>query len=120
VVVVSAPVDCVPLTGLAPLHPPLAEQDEALDADQVNVATPPAVIELGPTLKLTVGAVADTVIVVDWVALPPGPVQVKVNVWLVDRLPVPTDPLSVLLPLQAPVAVHDVALDDDQLIVVAV
>jgi hypothetical protein len=78
VVAVSVPVDCEPLTGFEPLQPPLARQDDALDADQVNVAAPPAVIALGPTLKLTIGAVADTVTVVDSVALPPGPMHVRV------------------------------------------
>jgi hypothetical protein len=52
---VSAPVDCEPLEGLAPLQPPEAWQAVAFVEDQLRVALPPLAIALGPTLKLTVG-----------------------------------------------------------------
>jgi hypothetical protein len=77
-VAVSAPVDCEPLTALLPDQAPEAVQAVALAEDQLRVALPPLAIALGPTLKLTVGVGALTETVVDCVALPPGPLQVKV------------------------------------------
>ena len=74
----SAPVDCEPLTGLAPDQAPEAVQAVALVADQFKVALPPLVIALGPTLKVTVGVGDLMETVADWVAVPPVPVQVKV------------------------------------------
>ncbi len=74
----SAPVDCEPLTALLPDQAPEAVQAVALAEDQLRVALPPLAIALGPTLKLTVGVGALTETVVDCVALPPGPLQVKV------------------------------------------
>ena len=59
-----------------------------------------------------VGCVTDTV--VDWVALPPVPVQVRVYVAFVVSDPVDCDPLKALEPDQAPEAVQAVALLDDQ------
>jgi len=74
---VSAPVDCEPLTGLAPDQAPEAVQAVACFADQFKVALPPLVITLGPTLRATEGA-ADLIDTwVDWVALPPEPWQVS-------------------------------------------
>lgn len=73
----SAPVDCAPLSDLVPDQPPDAVQLVALVDDQVSVALAPLLIALGPTLKLTVGNGDLTVTVVDCVALPPGPVQVR-------------------------------------------
>jgi hypothetical protein len=55
-----------------------------------------------------------TVTVVDWTALPPAPVQVKVYVALAFKVPVDWDPLRPLLPDHAPEAVQTVALADDQ------
>ena len=77
-VVVSAPVDCEPLTGLAPDQPPDAAQAVAFAETQVSVALAPLAIALGPTLSWTVGVGDLTDTVVAWVAEPPGPVQVKV------------------------------------------
>jgi hypothetical protein len=74
---VNAPVDCDPLTGMEPLQLPLAAHEVALVADQVSVELLPEVMALGPALKVTVGAPAETVTVTAWVALPPGPVQVN-------------------------------------------
>jgi hypothetical protein len=75
---VRAPVDCEPVRGSAPLQPPLAVQEVALVEDQLNVALLPEVTVLGLLLKLTVGAAAVTVTVVDCDAVPPEPVQVNV------------------------------------------
>jgi hypothetical protein len=75
---VSAPVEAVPLVALAPLQAPLAAQALALLDDHVRVALPPELTVLGPTLSVTVGAAADTVTVADCVAVPAGPVQLRV------------------------------------------
>jgi hypothetical protein len=64
---------------------------------------------LGPALKVTVGAGVETVTVALCAALPPGPVQVRVKVWSLVRLPVEADPLIGLPPLQPPDAVQEVA-----------
>jgi hypothetical protein len=72
------PVDCVPLTGFAPLQPPLALQEVVFDEDQVKVEALPASTTLGFALIVTAGAAFHTVMVAAWVALPPGPVQVRI------------------------------------------
>ncbi len=70
--------DCEPLSALVPDQAPEAVQLVALAAVQFNVALPPLVMALGPTLRLTVG-VGDLIeTVVDWTAVPPGPEQVSV------------------------------------------
>jgi hypothetical protein len=74
---VSAPVDCEPLTGMLPDHPPEALHAVALVADQVNVELPPLATVLGLATKVTVGAGEVTETVADCVALPPVPVQVS-------------------------------------------
>jgi hypothetical protein len=50
----------------------------ALVAVQFNVALPPLVMALGPTLKLTVGVGDLMETVADWTALPPVPEHVSV------------------------------------------
>lgn len=112
---VRVPVDCEPLTGLLPDHAPEAEHEVALIADQFNVALLPLAIALGPTLKMILGAGDFTVTVAVCTALPPAPVQVKMYVALAARTPVDCEPLSGLLPDQAPEAEHDVAFAADQL-----
>jgi hypothetical protein len=77
-VLVSAPVDCVPVTALAPAHAPEATQEVAFAADHDNVALLPLFMALGPTLSVTVGADAFTETVADCAAVPPAPVQVNV------------------------------------------
>ena len=51
-----APVDCEPLTALAPDQPPAAVQAVALLEDQVKAALLPLAMVLGLTDKATVGA----------------------------------------------------------------
>jgi hypothetical protein len=63
---------------LVPDHAPDALQEVALVDDQTTDAALPRVIELGLTLKLTVGAGALTETVADCAALPPVPVQESV------------------------------------------
>jgi hypothetical protein len=77
-VLVSAPVDCVPVTAFAPDQAPEATHEVAFVADHVSVALPPLLMALGPTLSVTVGADALTDTVADCAALPPLPVQVSV------------------------------------------
>jgi hypothetical protein len=75
--VVSVPVDCVPEVALAPDQPPEAEQEVALVEDQVSVEDPPLVTIEGVAVNDTVGNALDIVTVVDALALPPVPVQVR-------------------------------------------
>jgi hypothetical protein len=115
---VRSPVDCEPFTALVPDQAPEAVQAVAFAEDQLSVALPPLAIALGPTLRLTVGIGDLTETVVDCVALPPGPLQVKVYVVLASTAPVDIVPLTALLPDQPPEAVHAVELVDDQVMVV--
>jgi hypothetical protein len=64
-VLVNAPVDCVPLTALAPDQAPEAAHEVAFLADHDRVALPPLFTALGPTLSATVGAAALTETVTD-------------------------------------------------------
>ena len=104
-----------PLSALVPLHPPEAVHAVALDAVQLRVLLPPLDTELGEAVKLTAGGdsggAGETVTVTDCVALaPPVPVQVSVNVDVEVRPVRASVPLSALLPVQPPLAVHTVAL----------
>ena len=62
---------------MLPDHPPEAVQAVALEDVHERVAAAPLFTVLGLAEKLTVGAGVLTETVVDWVALPPGPVQVS-------------------------------------------
>jgi hypothetical protein len=73
----NAPVDCVPLTALVPVQPPLALQEVALVADQLKVADVPLAIVLGLLAKVIVGAGCVTDTVATCAAVPPLPVQLK-------------------------------------------
>ncbi len=75
----SAPVLALPLVGSLPDQPADAVQLLALLDDQLSDADPPLLTVAGLALRLTVGWTgAETVMVTDWLALPPGPVQVSV------------------------------------------
>jgi hypothetical protein len=63
--------------GMLPDQAPEPAQAVALLDDHVRVALLPLAIVLGLAAKATVGAGGVTETVVDWVALPPGPVQVS-------------------------------------------
>lgn len=110
-----APVACDPLTALVPDQAPEAVHDVALVAVQVSVELPPLATELGLAAKVTVGVGEVTETVADCEALPPLPVQERPYVALAVSVPVVCDPFSALLPDQAPEAVQEVALVDDQL-----
>ncbi len=75
---VSAPVDREPLTGMAPVQPPEAEQEVAFAAFQVRVEALPLITELGLALKVTMGAGDFTETAADCAALPPAPAQLSV------------------------------------------
>jgi hypothetical protein len=77
VVAVSAPVLAVLLVGSLPDHPPDAVQLLAFVEDQLSIDEPPLLTVAGLALRLTVGG-AETLTVADWLALPPGPLQVSV------------------------------------------
>jgi hypothetical protein len=74
---------------------------------------------LGLAVKETdgVGWLTDTV--VDWLAFPPGPLQVRVYVAFAVSVPVDRDPLRAWAPAQAPEAVQAVAFDEDHVSVAA-
>jgi hypothetical protein len=107
---VSAPVDCEPLSALAPDHAPEPVQEVALLDDQVNVEATPLLTVLGAAAKLTVGAAAFTETVADCDALPPVPVHVSTYVEVAFNAPVDCEPLVATAPDHAPEAVHAVAL----------
>ena len=71
--------DCEPPVASLPDQLPEAVHAVALVVDQVNIELLPLSTELGLAVRLTVGAGAAgvTETVADWVALPPGPVQVS-------------------------------------------
>jgi hypothetical protein len=106
----SVPVLWVPAMALVPAQAPEAAHAVALAVDQLRLVALPLAMELGLALSTTLGAGAFTDTEADWFALPPGPVQVNVNVELAVRVPVDCVPWTALVPDQAPDAVHVVAL----------
>jgi len=78
-VALNAPVLALPPIDLLPDHPPEAVQLVAFVEDQLSVEAEPLLTVPGFALRVTVGPTgADTLTVTDWVALPPGPLQVSV------------------------------------------
>jgi hypothetical protein len=102
-------VDCEPLSPLAPLHPPDALQEVALLLDQVSEEEAPEFTVLGVAVRVTTGALLETVTVADCVAGPPAPVQVSSYSVVFVRVPVGQLPLVATLPCQPPEAVQAVA-----------
>jgi len=74
---VRAPVDWEALIDFVPVQAPWAVQELALVLLQVIVAALPEVTVLGFTFSDITGDAGVTVTVVDWVADPPGPLQVS-------------------------------------------
>jgi hypothetical protein len=101
------------LTATAPDHPPDAVQEVALVEDQFNVELPPWDTLAGFALKETVGG-ADTETVADCDAVPPAPLQLKVNFVVALSAAVACDPVVAWAPVQPPEALHEVAFVDDQ------
>lgn len=105
----------VPLVATAPAQAPEAEQLVALVEDHVRVAAPPGATLLGAAVSTTVGAGGGvTVTVTDCEALPPGPLQVRVNKVLAVSAPVEAAPVVARAPLQPPLAVQVSASVEDQ------
>ena len=122
VVADKAPVVAEPLVASAPLQPPLATQPVALLDDQARVEASPVAMLAELTESDTVGnggpgngggPVAMTVTVLD--PVPPSPVHVSVKSVVAAKSPVVSEPLVARAPLQPPLAVHAVALLDDQI-----
>jgi hypothetical protein len=65
VVLVSAPVDHVPLSGTAPLQPPDAVQPVAFTAFHVKVEVPPLATVVGEAVKVTAALGTVTSILTD-------------------------------------------------------
>ena len=76
VVLVSVPVDQVPVSATGPCHPPDAVHAEAPRAFQVRVALPPSAIVVCDAARVTTGAGGVlTATSTDWLAVPPVPVH---------------------------------------------
>ena len=76
--VINAPLDWLPEVALLPDHAPEAVQEVALVDDQVSVEDAPLATEVGLAVSDTVGGGAlATVTVVEALALPPEPVQLR-------------------------------------------
>jgi hypothetical protein len=73
----TGPLDCDPLMLVLPDHAPEAEHAVAFWLDQLSIEEPPELTVLGLACTVTAGGSAVTVTVADWVAEPPGPVQVS-------------------------------------------
>jgi len=101
---VTGPVDCEPLAFLLPDHAPEAEHKVAFWLNQVRLDEPPELTVLGSAWSVTVGGKAVTVTVADWLAEPPGPVQVSSYSAVLDSGPVDQVPLVATGPCQPPLA----------------
>jgi hypothetical protein len=100
----------VPLIALAPLQPPVAVHEAALAELHVNVDAAPLATEVGLAVNVTVGAGTTVMVTVATLLVPPTPVQVSEKDVVDVRAPVLCAPLVVLVPLQLPEAVHELAL----------
>ena len=98
---------CVPLVALLPLQPPEAVQEVALVELQVSVEAPPVATTDGFATNVAVGTTLTTT--VETPLVPPVPLHVKEYELGIVIAPVLCVPLVALVPLQPPVAVHDVA-----------
>ena len=99
----------MPLVAFAPLQPaPEAVHAVALVELHVSVDVPPLAMTVGLATKVAVGMILT--MTVDALLVPPVPVQVKEYELGILIAPVLCVPLVALAPLQAPEAVHEVAL----------
>ena len=113
--VINAPLDWLPEVPLLPDQAPEAVQEVALVEDQVSVEDAPLATEVGFAVSDTVGSgPLATVTVAEALAVPPDPVQARTNVLDVINAPLDWLPEVALLPDQAPEAVQEVALVEDQ------
>jgi hypothetical protein len=106
VVLVSAPVDQVPLVATAPVQPPDAVHAVAAVEDHVIVALPPLATVVGAAVIVTVGFPETTATWADCEVAPPTPVQVSVNWVLAVSGSVESVPLKGCVPLHPPDAMQ--------------
>ena len=85
----------------------------ALDEVQLRFELPPEDTLVGFALKVTVGG-AETVTVADCDAVPPAPLQLRVNFVVALSAAVTCEPVVAWAPLHPPEALHEVAFADDQ------
>lgn len=104
---------CEPLVASVPDQAPDAAQLVAVVDDQVSVELPPLATLLGLALKETVGAVTVTDTVAEFDAVPPAPVQARMNCVVALNATVVWLPLVASVPVHPPEAVQDVALVAD-------
>lgn len=109
----SGPVLWLPFTDLLPLQPPDAVQATAFVELQLRSAEPPGATMVGLAAIATSGTTLTITLAVALV--PVAPVHASVYTVLTVRAPVLCVPLVDFVPLQPPLAAHDVALDDVQL-----
>jgi hypothetical protein len=103
----SEPVETEPLRPRLPDQAPDAVHEVALLLDQLRVLLAPLVTEVGFALSVNVGEDAVlTVIVTLRVAVPPAPVQLSEYVDELVSGPVDVEPLTLLVPDQAPEALQ--------------
>ena len=107
-----------PATALFPDQLPEAVQLVTLVPVQLKVVVPFSLTELGLAEKESVGTGAATVIPTDSIALPPPPVQVRLNVLSAISGPVDCEPVVERLPDQSPEALQPLVLPLFQLKVV--
>jgi hypothetical protein len=112
---VTAPEDCVPLSGLLPDQAPEAAQAVAFIEDHVSVEALPELTVLGAALRAIDGGAAPTVTVTVCVAEPLAPVQVNSYSVVFESAPVDVVPLIAIVPCQPPEAVQVVAFSALQL-----
>lgn len=114
----SGPNVSLPDVAFEPLQLPLATHPVALVDDQLSVVVPPAAIEFGDALSVTVGAGGPnglTVTVTVLAATPPAPLHVIVNAEVEVSGPIDSVPLAPREPLQPPDALQPVALVEFQI-----
>lgn len=114
--VVSAALLSLPVVAWEPDQPPVAVQAVAPLLLHCNWVVAPRVTLAGEADRVSDGADGDEVTATDAVApaVPPAPVQVKVKLVPVFSAAVASVPLVALVPVQPPLAVHVVALVEDQ------
>lgn len=100
----------MPLVAFEPVQPPDAVQLVVFVVFHVSVDALPIRTVAGVAVRVIVGAGAAMETVADWLAVPPGPVQLKVKVVITESGPVDWLPLVALAPAQPPSAVQLVAL----------
>ena len=106
-----------PLVARDPLHPPLATHPVEFVDNQASVEFAPASILVGFAESEIVGEGGGgtvTAIVTALTAVPPGPEHVSEKLVVATRDAVDSEPLIGRAPLQPPLAMHAVALVDDQ------